>query len=199
MIWPLRTCGLTLTMSHTRSSTWPGSRPSACKATHSERRCCPRRDSNLSSPLSHTCRVSSSIKHVTSPSLVEEFIWNENGKKYVTGHCYRPRSEASEGYVFTGICLFAGGGGSAYWGWSAFLGGVCLLRGFCLRRGSAYWGGGGEVCIKVHSPLWEQWTRKYCQCTGGTHPTGMYTCYKVLFTVPSEVNVLLPFKNNWNP
>ena len=66
------------------------------------------------------------------------------------GHpCYRPRSEASEGYVFTGVChsfcpqMWGGGGGLLlprmhHWSHD-HTGGVCLLGKVCLLGG----GGGG--------------------------------------------------------
>ena len=50
--------------------------------------------------------------YTLTPSLV---LTSSGDMWYATGvFCYRPRSEASEGYVFTGICLSNSGGGGQH-------------------------------------------------------------------------------------
>ena len=100
-------------------------------------------------------------------------------------YCYRPRSVASEGYVFTGICLSnEGGGGDTT---------KCIMYrshgqvgGGPVQKGGGHPPRMGQV-IDLPPPLkWDRpltsapppHTHTYgnCgQCAGGTHPTGMHT------------------------
>ena len=123
----------------------------------------------------------------------------------VLNYFYRPLSEASEGYIFTGISLFShgggglclhggGGGGCLLTGVCLLTGslyterglpseGVCLLRRVCfLRWGSAYWLG----CLPTGgSAYWGGGlintggggSESSQSMCGGTHSTGMHSCH----------------------
>ena len=105
-------------------------------------------------------------------------------RQYAIIYCYRPRSEVSEGYIFTGICL------SNY--------NQPPPPGTRSQHPPPP-GPGHNTPLppptrSQHSP-WDQVTtpQDYAQA-GGTHPTGMHTCYRLhmdycLFTggcLPSE-------------
>ena len=73
--------------------------------------------------------------------------------------CYHPQMKLWEDNVFTGVCLSTE---------------VCLLRaGVCLLRGSASILG---VCLSMY--LGRPYPKIDGQLAGGTHPTGMHTCFK---------------------
>ena len=77
--------------------------------------------------------------------------------------CYRPRSEASEGYVFTGICLSNSGGG-----------------------GGGEGGGGGQhqrsTTTPSPPPTWDM--VNHHPLPPGMHPTGMHSCFNVIQSYP---------------
>ena len=85
-----------------------------------------------------------------------------------------PANEVCEGYVFTPVCQS-----------------FCSQEGVCL---SACWdsrpppGADTSPCT-VHAG-------KYGQQAGGTHPTGMYTCFEVSFKKQGQVT--LDFTQNWD-
>ena len=53
--------------------------------------------------------------------------------------------------------------------------GVCVVEGACMVKGGMH-GKRGEVCV-VCTPLLLQDTAG--QCAGGTHPTGMHSCFQI--------------------
>ena len=67
-----------------------------------------------------------------------------------------------------GVCLVQGGGGYA---WSQ--GGVCLVRGLAWSGGWPGPGGGAwSLGVLVETPS------EIATAAGGTHPTGMHSCFK---------------------
>ena len=105
-----------------------------------------------------------------------------------------PANEVCEGYVFTGVCLSTGGGGvhgmhapqacmfqrhacpPRHTPWT------CMPPGHACPRACPL---PGHACpprhahLDTHAPLVD--TTRCAQWAGGTHPTGMHSCYWIMF------------------
>ena len=101
-----------------------------------------------------------------------------------TYHFYRPKRSFGQGYVFTGVCdsvhrgvgvcsKFSGGGLP-----QIFRGGVCSkFSGGCLLQIF----GGGVFAPNFRGGFLQ--FSEYGHRSAGTHPTGMYSCLCLVFTL----------------
>ena len=100
---------------------------------------------------------------VSASFFIGSYHADKNYFKFQNSNFYRLLSEVSEGYVFTGICLFTGGGGCLH----LKVGGLHL-------RGSAFQVGGGglpsgEIC---RPPSIIRYLETPLNTYLGTHPGG---------------------------
>ena len=65
--------------------------------------------------------------------------------------------------------------------------GACVTRGACMARGGACMAGGGHV--------WQERWPEMVTAAGGTHPTGMHSCFQSSLTtpIPSTFLILMTF------
>ena len=85
-----------------------------------------------------------------------------------------PATKLGQGYNFTGVCDFIHGGGVPGPGgaWSGgSVPGACLVWGVC-SKGGAWWRPPGRATA-----------------TGGTHPTGMHSCWLIFFLIQGYLTV----------
>ena len=85
-----------------------------------------------------------------------------------------------QGYIFTGVC------DSVHRGVRAWSGGVCMVRGMH-GPGGCNWSGGGGVCL-VRGPGWDS-TPKTATAAGGTHPTGMHSCFFIVICCENSYHI----------
>ena len=103
-----------------------------------------------------------------------------------------PANVVYEGYIFTGVCDSVNRGACMVWFWGVCMvlfGGACMVWfggvcGFIWGREWFYSGRGGRVCVVLFRGGVRGFfsffdTMRYGQWAGGTHPTGMPSCFFV--------------------
>ena len=97
-----------------------------------------------------------------------------------------PGNVVCEGYVFTPVCDSVKRGGMRGEGGYAWQRGGMHGEGGVHRKGGACTAK-GDVCGEGGMHAWRRWGGVHgmhaplrdmaCQCAGGTHPTGMHSCF----------------------
>ena len=96
---------------------------------------------------------------------------------------YRPLTKLREGYVFTGVCDSVHRGGvHGCRGLRGCRGGMCGCQGVCMAAGGCVWLLGGCAWLPGGACIGYD---KIRSMTGGTHPTGMHSCFLKLSTCPT--------------
>ena len=96
-------------------------------------------------------------------------------------------NEVCEGYAFTGVCLFTGGG-------YVWRGRGVVVWGLCMVGGMHGWGHAWRGRVHGQGHAWQGGmhgvanTTGYGQWAGGTHPTGMHSCFFSCFHAYSDLS-----------
>ena len=136
------------------------------------------------------------------------FIWGVCG--FIRGHAWFYSGACMVLFggacvvLFGGVCVVLFGGACVvlFGGMHGFIRGACMVA-----PGERVWLLGGHAWLLPGGCAWLLWggcvvsSMRYSQWAGGTHPTGMHSCYTIMATTwsldPISIEIL-PDKHLWS-